>query len=135
MARPFSWPLRIHRAFDRQIIQCEYSGTRPNKKFRNSIEYEDCRCIYENIVILALRKVAEIPSIDREACLLVHLKKVDFCLEQKKAQCLNCLNFNRLYTKLYNFFQSLLRKKLGAFFKNISQQPPLLLILFHSYYF
>ena len=44
-------------------------------KFMNSTEYENRRCIYENEDILVKYRVAKFPSGDREACLLVHLKK------------------------------------------------------------
>ena len=44
-------------------------------KFMNSTEYERRRCIYENDDILVEHRVAKFPSGNREAVLLVHLKK------------------------------------------------------------
>ena len=44
-------------------------------KFMNSTEYENCRCIYENEEVLVEHRIANFPSGDREAVLLVHLKK------------------------------------------------------------
>ena len=40
-----------------------------------STEYESRRCIYENEDILVEHRVAKFPSGDREAVVLVHLKK------------------------------------------------------------
>ena len=40
-----------------------------------STEYKDRRCIYENEDILVEHRVANFSSEDREAVLLVHLKK------------------------------------------------------------
>ena len=51
-----------------------------------STEYKDRRCVYENEDVLVKHRVAQYPSEDREAVMLVHLKKVDFCLQQKQEQ-------------------------------------------------
>ena len=44
-------------------------------KFINSTEYESRRCIYENKDVLVEHRVSKFPSGNREAVLLVHLKK------------------------------------------------------------
>ena len=44
-------------------------------KFMNSTEYESRRCIYENEDVLVEHRVAKFPSGNREAVLLVRLKK------------------------------------------------------------
>ena len=44
-------------------------------KFMMSTEYESRRCIYENEDVLVEHRVAKFSSGDREALLLVHLKK------------------------------------------------------------
>ena len=44
-------------------------------KFMQSTEYEDCPCVYENEDVLVEHRDAKFPSGDREAVLLVHLKK------------------------------------------------------------
>ena len=44
-------------------------------KAMQSTEYKDRRCIYENEDILVKHRVAKYPRRDREAVLLVHLKK------------------------------------------------------------
>ena len=44
-------------------------------KAMQSTEYKDRRCIYENEDVLVEHRVAKYPSGDREAVLLVHLKK------------------------------------------------------------
>ena len=44
-------------------------------KAMQSTEYKDRRCIYENEDVLVKQRVAKYPSGDREAFLLVHLKK------------------------------------------------------------
>ena len=41
----------------------------------NSTDYEDRWCIYENEDVLVEHRVAKFPNGDREAVLLVHLKK------------------------------------------------------------
>ena len=40
-----------------------------------STEYKDRRCVYENEDVLVKHRVAQYPSGDREAVMLVHLKK------------------------------------------------------------
>lgn len=44
-------------------------------KFMGATEYEERRCIYENEDVLVEHRIAKFPSGDREAVLLVHLKK------------------------------------------------------------
>ena len=44
-------------------------------KFMMSTKYESRRCIYENEDVLVEHRVAKFSSGDREAVLLVHLKK------------------------------------------------------------
>jgi hypothetical protein len=44
-------------------------------KFMQFTEYKDRRCIYENEDVLVEHRVAKFPSGDREAVMLVHLKK------------------------------------------------------------
>ena len=44
-------------------------------KAMQSTEYKDRRCINDNEDVLVDHRVAKYPSVDREAVLLVHLKK------------------------------------------------------------
>tara|TARA_B100001057_G_scaffold489447_1_gene575742 strand:+ start:139 stop:525 length:387 start_codon:yes stop_codon:yes gene_type:complete len=74
-------------------------------KFMQSTNYEARRCIYENEDVLVEHRVAKFPIGDREAVILVHLKKMGFYLEQKQAPHFYNRKINTSYPKLVIVFQ------------------------------